>query len=246
MSNVPDGILRKLQALERMANAEGGATENEIEQALAHIRRIRDEYDISEAEAFRTPETVSIIEEESREWNRLIPWMEMLAWVPAELCDCRWFIRNKFKGYTARGRPKYYKAIIFVGTPRDAATASGLYQFLYSTVRIMGTMRFGGGNWNVSHTSYAEGIISTLRERVRFLRQNADNVTPGIGAIVLVKDRAVDDYMCGLGLKRGKALKRRSFDHSANAAGRVDGKKVDLNRSDRVVKGSRQRTLPGA
>lgn len=241
--HIPQEVIDRLRKLERMASQQGGATEGEMNNALEAIRKLRDRYDIEEGIAFDEPDQAQVVEETAMEWNRLVRWQEQLAWAMADLFDCQWYIQNSFKGYTKAGSPKEYKGIRFYGMPRDVRMCCEVYEYSYRTIRMMMRMAYGGGNWTVQHRSYAEGVISRVRERVRQLKRETEQVA-ATGAIVLAKDAIVKQYRLSLNLgtaKRGKV----TVDRNAQALGYKHGDKLDLTPSDRKVRKRTQAHLGG-
>ena len=237
--SVPDKIIDRIKKLERMAAAGGGASESEMEQALRHIRRLRDEHDVTDDMLRDAPSVSDIIEGMGMEWNRITGWQEQLAFVVADLFDCKWYIKQTYKGRTKAGTDKMYKGIIFYGMPRDVAVACDMYKYSYYVIRLMMRMSYGGGNWNTQHRSYAMGICARMRERVRAMKRDAENETAGVGAIVLCKDALVREYTDGLGLQRTKRGKSQ-HDAEAHALGFEHGKNVDLSSADRKVRNPAQ------
>jgi hypothetical protein len=234
---------KKQEALERIRKlikvSQGeGATEAEVELYMAKARKMMDEMNISEKEAFSQPsgqqEAYDSIKEEvafSR-GGGLEVFFKYLARAVCNVCDTKYYLSERWmKNPSPRksdsGTHHMRQCIILYGLPRDVAVADELLKELIATVGTMARMRYGKG-WNKSHMDYSRGFSTRLIERSEQTKQESSE-TCGTTAIVLVKDGLLKRWATEkLNLVPGKASRVKISDGGAYLSGKSDANKVSL------------------
>ncbi|GEM_PF-6952812 len=218
-----DEVLRKVRALLRLA--EGNACEAEAEAAMTKVRRLLREHDLtlSEAEIERDPAGVELAA--SEDLGRAYVWIWMLAGVVARVTSTK-ALRQQ---YRRRGRA-WSQRMIFVGTSVDAAAAAALFNYLHGTIKIMAGSAVSGA---VGRNSFCLGVAMRLRARAELSLCQEAEAGAGTTAIVLAKDRAIEQYMGRLGaIKHLPVPRAPEIDGAAFDAGVRAAERLPLSRPD--------------
>lgn len=208
---------RKLYALAQ----DGAATQGEVTNAMAALKRLMDAHDVNEAEiadAVREPDAAISQRESNLKDKGWGIWREYLAGGVAAVCNCRVCYRRYDTG----------KKAVFYGFESCVAVATELFALLVETVKTMARATYGPG-WRTSHQSYAAGFGLGVRAQADALRQEREREAKGSTALVLIKKDELVTTWASEHLSLRKA-RRHSPQFNADAVnkGLADGRRVSV------------------
>ena len=222
-----DAIILKIQKLQALAEEGRGATEAEINTAMAHIKRLLAEHNLSMSDiALKATPKANVIEggvpSDDDYYNRLSE--ERLHFVVCNLTNTKHFYRR----YHGAGRN-----VIFIGYKADVEIAKALLTSLREVVKAMAINYWKENGKSVSKRAYKVGLVMRMLERSKEkVDMGKDNEK--YGALIVVKDGAITDYLNGLGLGKAKKVRKSALNHDDMARGYKDGDKVDMGFKDRI------------
>jgi len=215
-----DNVIRKIQALLKLAD--GTDVEGEMDTALRMAHKLLQKYDLDMNDVQIKREVDDLTTENSEDFTRTYAWMWHVSKAIDILCNTKHF--RSGRGWKFR--------MHFCGTKTDVITALSMFRFLHNTIQDMGKKaRFPGIK---ERNSYCNGVGYRVWQRVTENNQQEKLEAPyeeheRTTAIVLVKDHAVTHY-----LKEHHNIKNLkpttvSKDHSAFMRGMRDGNRVPLS-----------------
>lgn len=227
MSWSRDEVLRKVRALLRLA--EGNACEAEAAAAMAKVRRLLQEHDLSLSDVEVEHELADVGAVMSEELGRGFTWIWMLANTVAKITSTRNYRRQE---RSRRGRIVSSR-MCFLGTPTESAAAAALFGYLLGAVRIMAAEAAAG---LVSRNSFCLGVAFRLRARAQeSLRREAAGGA-GRTDIVLAKDQAIERWLRQMGeVTQLRTPRSPQIDEEAFAAGVRAGQSLSLTTPSRQL-----------
>lgn len=138
-------LIERLKKMRRLVD-DVGATEGEVQAALLAIRRISDQYAITEADLKSSTEAGEVTEGWAHEAKTFSAWYTRAARLVAELCDVAMFMRGNRS--------------VYFGHKADVEVAQAFLESFLAIVREMGRVRFSD---RAKQRSYAEGFIAGVR-----------------------------------------------------------------------------------
>jgi len=220
----------KIAKLNTMADPLNGATENEVAICNAQIKKLLGKHNLSMAQILQKKGEPMKMEEGGAPFvSAYSKWEQLLHGVIAKVCGVRPFYSTRI----SYGKQK--TMIVFVGTATDVAVALKMYEYLRLTV-IRLSRNAARNESGFSGNCYRLGVVVRLRQRAE---EAAEMDTPeeqaAYGALVVVKDKQLDEYMKKKDLQPSRSRGVRIEDHHSYRKGLRDGEIVDLGRSNRLV-----------
>jgi len=228
-----DSILTKLEALMKRTR-ENGASEAEVESAMAVARKLMDEHNVAMEEVLLRQSrgkafTVEIKEETARSTTMPRPFEQLLLHLVSEICGVRWYYRPDPKTPDRTTRLTHY---VFYGMEQDILVAKLLFLELLVVIRAMASVKVGsgGGGLQARRRAYCEGFSRGLFFKVKKQGQEAKPTTPGT-SLVLCKEEALDRYSTDiLNIKQVKSkVQKKQNNPSDYNVGWMDGAEYELN-----------------
>ena len=218
-------VISKIRKVKALADRAG--TEGEAMAALCKLQNLLAKHNMTvaditgeSAEATQTVDTLVV-----DQMGRQVHYRGWLAHVIAEYFRCRTYYAHV---YAAKGRSVRLE---MVGMSNDVLAAQAAYGAAILALNRLWTKHsrervkqaYGdGGTWDskrgaAAGKAYIAGFISGLSET---LRENANRM-----ALVLVRDKKVDDFVATLRLSSGGASSANYIqDYESRAAGQRDGR----------------------
>ena len=214
-----DAVINRIRKLLNLAN-DNGASEGEIENALKFAKDLMEKHDLAEAEDLSNPDTAPVVGE-TRTSIKRNEVSSTVMHIVCMICHCKFYISGKDE------------TLVIYGYPRDVAIAKEMYNELFASVRAMVRSRYGLG-WGPRHRDYCRGWAQGAIEKAQA------PAAAGMGAIVLVRDAALDAFSRSKRLVQGRSKQITINDTSAYNTGRRDGSNVDLSRDNRLSNPTRR------
>tara|TARA_R110000803_G_C11989495_1_gene322014 strand:+ start:60881 stop:61666 length:786 start_codon:yes stop_codon:yes gene_type:complete len=239
MTSTSEKVKERIAKLLNLADCDA-ASENEIEQAMAHARKMLEDHQLSEADVRgemaddAKPAAPAMGQTQSPSGtSKLATWEGTLAALIAR------HIVGTVGCYLPHGTmdapgdlfgAKQVKSVMFYGNAEDCAIAASLYQQLRHTIATMALARWGGV-YRGKGRSYAEGFIAGLRQQtaaqaVEGKQANHDRST----ALATIRGDAITQaknwlkYSQGISLGRSTAKAGGNHYSDAHGQGRNDGR----------------------
>lgn len=220
-TSTPNGdVLERIRKLLALA-ADSGATEHEAALALARAQALLRKHDLEIADIERLTGKPKATVTEQREPRTTTHLREVsLAAVISRANRCR----------LLKDRDTLY----FIGREANIeATKLALrwisQQLLQAHGRAVAGRRIDSGV--AARVAFLEGAVSRVAQRLREAQQAAERDEAGVTALVLVRDREVNDYIAnkyGSRVKARKTTHYRRGDRNAREAGFAAGGDVSL------------------
>jgi len=223
-----DTVIDKVQKLFRLAN--GTTNEGEMNNALFMARRLLEKYDLSMSDVEVQQDVEDLVTVTGGEFTRAYAWVWSIAHATEFLCNTKCF--RSGSGWSFR--------MNFCGTKTDCAASTITFQFLFATLQAMGRdAKFPGIK---ERNSYLNGVGFRVYERTRELLQPKKDEAPTpetsrTTAIVLVKNRAAEEYMKNTWKTQNTKPTTVTKDRLAYAMGYNDGNRVPLSTSKALKEG---------
>lgn len=226
-----DAVIGKIQKLNALASEGSGATEAEILQASAHIKRLLAKHNLSMAQctpkeaatpSFTKQPTEAVANNPA--WNR-----EMCCAINA-LCGVRSIWYKTFGG----------KCIVaFVGREADAAVARELYWVFRASIAKLWTAAEKEGlkeGRKLYRDHYKLGVAHRMRERAEeAVQMDTPEETAACTALVVQNSEALEKFMKEVVKARPAKSRSSNVDHASFQAGRRDGNKIDMGKDRRLA-----------
>lgn len=148
--------------------------------------------------------------------GRLHTWEKMLANCCAELCDTRVVVMPVGDLWT----------LMYIGMKQDVELSVILFEDFSAKLKLIAVSKYAS---LYDRYRYLEGITCRLVDRANELSAEAKSDTPTYGALVVVKDHEIQDYMDQEIGKTQKAQLRPQQGSEAFTQGYHDGAHFDLN-----------------
>jgi len=231
-----DSILTKLEALMKRTR-ENGASEAEVESAMAVARKLMDEHNVAMEEVLGRQvaggqATIEVTEEEVRSTTTVRIFERYLMDVVCGICDVKWFQRVDRQKFGKTTKLTHY---FFYGMKQDVFAAKLLFLELLITVRVMAVAKIGsgGGKLQMRRNTYCDGFCAGLSCKASQLKEQSRRDTPTTGtSLVLRKDVAIQRYAEDVLHLQEVAVrpiqKERLMSHEFNMGWR-DGAEYELN-----------------
>ena len=245
---IDERILNRIRKLVNLA--EGTTFDGELEAAMLQARQLLDKYnleweDVLNSKSPEANQTLEVVEEGvNKRVGKVERYDSRLAVIIAEFCDCRVYLKHTNDISSRTGKWRTIEHIIIFGLRRDVAIAKVLFKELFMTMRLMSRLHYGP-KYGSEHRNYSEGFVAGLASKANRSKETSQ-AEAGTCAIVLQKGAIVNAHAAKLGLEKTKARRSRSHDWNAFGRGASDGRKQNLNRSDKISGTNRGRTLPGS
>lgn len=174
MSEVTEGILKRIQAL--LAMSRGNANENEAAVAAAKAQELLAKYNLELADVEKRDVRGKVIEDGDLMTSSSNPWRRDLAYACARLYFCDyWWTHKKF--YSASRKTGYIRGDQhnFIGLPHNVVVAKEMFVYLVDTVeRLAKESRRAGqkrgdpidGTWNMYEHAFRHGCAMRLVGRI--------------------------------------------------------------------------------
>lgn len=192
MPSPPPEIIDRIKKLRQLAQ-NTGSFEGEAANAIAAIEKLKQKYDITEADLASHDEQFRIGIESgvAIPVGELFEWAKALTSIPADIFGV---VPFTYDGHLNESDGQRCLGVSFLGCGTDPKLALELYQVLRDTIVSMAWSLFGEDCWDIRHSSYAQGCAGGLAERLMYIR----------------RQRALYDML-------DQALKRQSADAKALA-----------------------------
>jgi len=236
-------LIEKLKKLMAMADPAGGATDAEMQTAMAAAQRLMTEHGIDAVEVMDRKTSMDDIMHDASEFGRrehysdnaiMVIIMEML---PIRMLKSHYYSQN------ANGRPEKFFKVIYIGQADQVACAMLFYGKLREAF-FSGMKRYlkrTGQKWNADlQRGYDRGLRQGFVERNREAKSaamaaaNADSTSRYALVLVDVK-KVVDQYVDKTFRVTVTQASKKAFDHNAFAQGKLDGASLSLH--DKVGNG---------
>lgn len=216
-------IIERIQKCLRKADATRNDSEAEVQTAFAMAHKLMAEHNISVTEVQFNSETQTL-KEDIKEFNAGLfhtqtRYEVALCFVVDVLCHVKHYYQM------SSGNP--VGSLMFVGLQADTELAAEIYKELIRTVK-----RFMGRYPGKYKRSYALGLVARLHERALIL-QREQAMPTNTTALMVVKDKAVGDYMERKDLNRIKSRRLR-VDGQDYENGVRDGDKIELGNRRKI------------
>ena len=214
-------IIEKIQKLQALAESGRGATEHEVNTAMAHIKRLLAEHNLSmsDIQMESTPKANVIeggIPSNDDYYNRLSE--ERLHIVVCNLTETKHFYRRYGDGN---------RNVVFIGYPADVEIAKALLVSLREVINSMSKHFWKENDKKVSKRAYKVGLTARMIERSKE-KPNMGNDNAKYGALMVVKDGEVMAYRNKLNLGPARKERQTNLDSDSYNRGYKDGDKVDM------------------
>lgn len=230
-----DSILTKLEALMKRTR-ENGASEAEVESAMAVARKLMDANNIEMEELlFRQTSngaaSIEIKEEEARTASKLDRFERYLMSTAAAVCDVKWYYSKSRVWDPEKRKQKSQVRLVFYGMPQDVLAARLLFLELIVIVRAMARTKVGK-SWSQRHYYYCDGFCAGLLCKADQLKEQSNSAATSSTSLILRKDLALAKYgtevLCVRQATSRPMGKERSRSTEYNE-GWCDGHDYDLN-----------------
>jgi hypothetical protein len=225
-----DSILSKLEALMKRTR-ENGASEAEVESAMAVARKLMDQHNIAMEEILLKEQqggaqTIDVVEQDVRTSAKKDRFEHYLMHAASDICDVKWY----WKTFKLGGGRKQI-TLVFYGMKHDVLAAKLLFLELLVTVRAMARVKVGKG-WTQRHYYYCDGFTAGLMQKAAQLKAQSQQAATSSTALILCKDQAIAKYADEV--LKAKTAKTRGIDKSRLSSeefqeGYRDGCDYDLN-----------------
>ena len=225
-----ENIVNRIRKILAKVKHEGGATETpeaEIEASLKMARKLMDKFNIAEAEIDTSNDKrdafyESIKSEEIYSRAGTIDVFDLrLAYVLDNLLDIGHYTSRAYR------EGKQRQVLHFYGPPKPVAIGRALYMELLATMRAMVRLKYGKG-WSRDHDHYCAGFAERLVQRSMEFKKESQTEA-GTTAIVLCKERLLNQWANNFGLVPSRARGLRNVNGSVYADGYSDADSVSLD-----------------
>lgn len=231
-----EAIIERIKKILARTAENSGATEAEIEQAMAFARKMMDKFNVSQEEIYKSSKGQQSIRDQIIEvevykrMGRLDRFDQVLGKAVSHILDLKSFSIKDIEGC------KVCQRLMFAGLPQDVEVGVLMYQQFLVMMRAAARLICGKG-WNNSHVSYCYGFSDRLCARAQEL-QNRSSVACHTTAIVVLKNQIIDEVMASR-YKFDKA-KKSNAGSTINPLfwhlGQEDANKVDLGVNQKLPK----------
>lgn len=204
--------IRKMIAL-----ANGTTFDGEADTAMTMAKNLMSSYGLHMSEVeLKSEINASIGTGHVSRVGRLHTWEKLLANAAAELCDTRVIVTPVGDLYT----------LMFVGMKQDVELAVMFYEEFALKIKQMAVTKYAV---LYERYRYLEGITARLVDRANEISEQTRNQRPTYGALVVVKDNEIQEFMDReIGKTRNAKLNTRENNESF-MRGYIDGGNIDLN-----------------
>lgn len=204
--------IRKLLAV-----STGTSFEAEAATALRMAKGWMTSYGLSIEEIESQPAEENVDRKTTLRTGRLAPWEKILALAIEVLCDTKLIL------YQLGDRRTTF---IFIGLKDDTEMSVKLYDTFNTGMKLMAAKEYPD---SFRRRSFLLGMADCLVKRARIETAEAKAVTPTYGALVVVKENQIQEYMNEyFKSNTRKSAIRTSYSAEAYERGFEEGKKVDL------------------
>lgn len=231
-----DNILSKLEALMKRTR-ENGASEAEVEAAMAVARRLMDEHNIQMEELLAkqkmdgSPSSIEIKEEQARVSAKMDRFEKYLMHTASYICDVKWYYKTVRRFDPEDQKVKKQIQLIFYGMGHDVFAAKLLFLELLVVVRAMARVKVGK-QWTQRHYYYCDGFCAGLMSKAQALKAKSNRAAVSSTSLILVKDHAIAKYgeevLC-LHTGKSRPMDSSRYFSKEYSEGYQDGNEYDIN-----------------
>jgi len=255
-NSADSSVVRKIRKLLAIAG-DDGASEAEIQTAMAHAQRLMGTYHVKEedlahepADDYKKVDDAKFNRHRSFVGKTIFAWENYLASFVTQFVGCKAYTdkerqicrKNGFVQFDENDEPRYGASIVFYGVAEDAKLASDLYDELHELVATMALGRWGT-IYRGDGASYAEGFVGGLSSQIKKAEQarltQAESSTSLILAhrqqdLVRYKQDKASKWLekeTGIRPRRQGVAGSRRGSWAARGEGYVDGQNTEVSAS---------------
>jgi hypothetical protein len=225
-------VIEKIEKIMRRTHDGSGASEAEVEQALAYARKLMDQFQIDLAEVLEAnKEELSDKDITSQQLETTVGTFQTeICRTACDICDAKFYFANDV--VLKKGKYSRVKKYVIYGMTQDVIAARCLFLELMLAVKALGKAKYGTGSGKEFWT-YCGGFAVGLRDKARSLKHSSDTAVKPSSCTTLIvrKTELIRSFQATLGLRPSRMKGYGSGRQQSDAFGQGyrDGQEYDAS-----------------